>query len=612
MTGTKPTRSRYGALGTLPRFLALIWRMSPGATAGYLALRLIRAMLPIATLFIGKLIIDEVVGLARRPEHPETWQAWQDSGLLTHLALLLAAELALALASDAIGRGVSLLNQLLSDRFSDETSLQLMRHTATLDLQDLEDSEVQDRLDRARRQASGRTGLISGLFGQAQDLITLASFAAGIAAYAPWLILLIAAALIPAFLGEARFNTLEYALSFRRAADRRELDYLRQTGASTETAKEGKLFNLNAFLTERYDAVSRVIRRENRGFAIRRAAWGAGLAALGTLGYYAAYAYLAWRTVNASLTVGDLTFLVASVVRLRSLLEGVLSGLSNLAGQSLYLQDLFSFLELRPTIRSPANPRPFPALASGVVFEDVGFRYPGSPRWAVRHLTFTLHAGEILALVGENGAGKTTIVKLLTRLYDPTEGRITLDGHPLAAYDVDSLRANIGAIFQDFVRYDLTAADNIAVGRIEHRTNRPRIEPAATRGLADDVIARLAAGYDQVVGRRFRGGTDLSGGEWQKIAIARAYMRDAAILILDEPTAALDARSEYEVFQRFKALSTGRTAMLISHRFSSVRMADRILVLANGRVESSGTHDQLLAQNGRYAELFEIQAAGYR
>ena len=612
MTGTKPTRSRYGALGTLPRFLALIWRMSPGATAGYLALRLIRAMLPIATLFIGKLIIDEVVGLARRPEHPETWQAWQDSGLLTHLALLLAAELALALASDAIGRGVSLLNQLLSDRFSDETSLQLMRHTATLDLQDLEDSEVQDRLDRARRQASGRTGLISGLFGQAQDLITLASFAAGIAAYAPWLILLIAAALIPAFVGEARFNTLEYALSFRRAADRRELDYLRQTGASTETAKEGKLFNLNAFLTERYDAVSRVIRRENRGFAIRRAAWGAGLAALGTLGYYAAYAYLAWRTVNASLTVGDLTFLVASVVRLRSLLEGVLSGLSNLAGQSLYLQDLFSFLELRPTIRSPANPRPFPALASGVVFEDVGFRYPGSPRWAVRHLTFTLHAGEILALVGENGAGKTTIVKLLTRLYDPTEGRITLDGHPLAAYDVDSLRANIGAIFQDFVRYDLTAADNIAVGRIEHRTNRPRIEQAATSGLADDVIARLAAGYDQVVGRRFRGGTDLSGGEWQKIAIARAYMRDAAILILDEPTAALDARSEYEVFQRFKALSTGRTAMLISHRFSSVRMADRILVLANGRVESSGTHDQLLAQNGRYAELFEIQAAGYR
>ena len=613
MNGTKPTRSRYGALGTLPRFLALIWRMSPGATAAYLALRLIRAMLPIATLFIGKLIIDEVVGLARRPAHPETWQAWQDSGLLTHLALLLAAELALALASDAIGRGVSLLNQLLSDRFSDETSLQLMRHTATLDLQDLEDSEVQDRLDRARRQASGRTGLISGLFGQAQDLITLASFAAGIAAYAPWLILLIAAALIPAFLGEARFNTLEYALSFRRAAERRELDYLRQTGASTETAKEGKLFNLNAFLTSRYDAVSRVIRRENRGFAIRRATWGAALAALGTLGYYAAYAWLAWRTVTASLTVGDLTFLVASVVRLRGLLEGVLSGISNLAGQSLYLQDLFSFLELRPTIRSPANPLPFPpALASGVVFEDVGFRYPGSPRWAVRNLSFTLHAGEILALVGENGAGKTTIVKLLTRLYDPTEGRITLDGHPLAAYDVDSLRAGIGAIFQDFVRYDLTAADNIAVGRIEARANRPRIEQAATSGLADDVIARLAAGYDQVVGRRFRGGTDLSGGEWQKIAIARAYMRDAAILILDEPTAALDARSEYEVFQRFKALSTSRTAMLISHRFSSVRMADRILVLAEGRVESSGTHAELLAARGRYAELFELQAAGYR
>ncbi|MGI4953978.1 MAG: ABC transporter ATP-binding protein [Janthinobacterium lividum] len=608
-----PTRSRYRALATLPRFLALIWRMAPGITAAYAALRLARAMLPIATLFVGKLIIDEVVALSRLSAHPITAQAWLDSHLLTRLALLLAAELLLALAADAIGRGVSLLNQLLSDRFSDETSLQLMRHTATLDLQDLEDSEIQDRLDRARRQASGRTGLISGLFGQAQDLLTLASFAAGIAAYAPWLILLIAAALIPAFLGEARFNAMEYGLSFRRAADRRELDYLRQTGASTETAKEGKLFNLNAFLTDRYDAVSRVIRRENRGFAQRRAAWGAALAALGTIGYYAAYAWLAWRAVNATLTIGDLTFLVASVVRLRGLLEGVLAGLSSLAGQSLYLQDLFSFLELRPAIRSPANPVPFPArLHHGITFQDVGFRYPGSPRWAVRHLSFTLAAGEVLALVGENGAGKTTIVKLLTRLYDPTEGRITLDGHDLAAYDVDSLRANIGAIFQDFVRYDLTAADNIAVGRIEARADRPRIERAAAQGLADDVIARLGAGYDQVVGRRFRGGVDLSGGEWQKMAIARAYMRDAAVLILDEPTAALDARSEYEVFQRFKALSTGRTAMLISHRFSSVRMADRILVLADGRVESSGTHDQLLALNGRYAELFEIQAAGYR
>ena len=606
-------RDRFGAMGTLPRFIALMARTSPGALSAYAGLRLLRALLPVATLFVGKLIIDEVVALTRLPAHPADWHAWLASGLLAHLGTLLAAELGLALAADALGRGVSLLNQLLSDRFSDETSLQLMRHTAALDLQDLEDSEVQDRLDRARRQASGRTGLVSSLFGQAQDLVTLATFAVGIAAYAPWLIPLIAVALVPAFLGEARFNAEDYALSVRRTADRRELDYLRQTGASTETAKEAKLFNLNGFLTDRYDTVSRAIRKENRGFALRRAAWGAVLAAAGTLGYYAAYAVLAWRTANGTLSIGDLTFLVASVVRLRGLLEGVLAGLSNLAAQSLYLRDLFSFLAIAPSIRSPAVPAPFPArLSHGIEFQDVGFRYPGGTRWAVRHLRFTLRANEVLALVGENGAGKTTIVKLLTRLYDPTEGRILLDGRDLRDYDLDALRGGIGAIFQDFVRYDLSAADNIAVGRIAERADRPRIERAAASGLADEVIARLSTGYDQVLGRRFRGGVDLSGGEWQKIAIARAYMRDAAVLVLDEPTAALDARAEYEVFERFKALGAGRTALLISHRFSSVRMADRILVLAGGQVESSGTHAELLAENGRYAELFDLQAAGYR
>jgi len=284
-----------------------------------------------------------------------------------------------------------------------------------------------------------------------------------------------------------------------------------------------------------------------------------------------------------------------------------------LASQALYLQDLFSFLDVKAAIISPSNPLPFPALMqSGILFEDVGFRYPDAERWAVRHLSFSLPAGGVLALVGENGAGKTTLVKLLTRLYDPDEGRILLDGHDLRAYDLDAVRAGIGVIFQDFVRYDLTAADNIAVGRIELRGDRPKIEGAAARGRADEVIGRLPRGYDQMVGRRFRGGVELSGGEWQKVAIARAYMRDATILILDEPTAALDARAEFEVFQRFKALSAGRTAVLISHRFSSVRMADRIIVVADGRVEASGTHAELLAAGGRYAELFELQAAGYR
>ncbi len=616
MSGTAPPRSvrdRLGALRNLPPFLVLIWRTSPGVAGAMIGLRLVRALLPIATLFVGKLIVDEVVLLGRMPDPPAGAPAWLASGLLTRLGLLLGAELLLALAADALGRAVSLLSQLLADQFSTDTSLLLMRQTAALDLAELEDSETQDRLERARRQASGRTGLIGTVFGQVQDLVTLLSFVVGIAAYAPWLILLLAAGLVPAFLGEAHFNALEYTLSFKRTAERRELDYLRQVGASTETAKEGKLFGLHGFLMDRYRTLSEVMRRENQAFAVRRAGWGAGLAALGTVAYYAAYAYLAWRVVAGGLSIGDLTFLVASFLRLRALLEGVLGGLSTLAGQALYLQDLFSFMRMTPSIVSPPGARPVPArLRTGIVFEDVGFRYPGTPGWAVRHLDFTLAAGEVLALVGENGAGKTTIVKLLTRLYDPHEGRILLDGHDLREYDVTALRAAVGAIFQDFVRYDLTAANNIAIGRIDARDDRPRIEAAAGRGLADQVVRRLSAGYDQLIGRRFRGGVDLSGGEWQKIAIARAYMRDAAVLVLDEPTAALDAKSEYEVFQRFKALSTGRTAMLISHRFSSVRMADRILVLADGRVEASGTHEALLAAGGRYAELFELQAAGYR
>ncbi|MDQ3056396.1 MAG: ABC transporter ATP-binding protein/permease [Pseudomonadota bacterium] len=611
--GTPSLRERVDALRNLPPFLREIWATSRGLTLASLGLRLIRALLPVITLYIGKLIIDEAVRLVGAGAGFETLtEAWR-SGQLDHLLSLLGLELALAILSDLLGRLISYADGVLSELFTNATSIRLMEHAATLDLEDFEDPDLQDKLDRARRQTMGRMNLLSQLFGQVQDSITVVAFAAGLIVYAPWLIVLLAVALIPAFVGEAHFNALGYSLNFQWTPERRQLEYVRQMGASVETAKEVKIFNLHRFLITRYRELADKFFLANRALARKRAFWGTLLATLGTFGYYIAYAYIAWRTVKGDFSIGDLTFLAGSFRRLRQLLEGLLVGFSQVAGQALYLDDLFSFYEIEPEIASKpdaiAIPRP---IARGFAFENVGFRYPEAERWALRNLDFELHAGEVLALVGENGAGKTTLVKLLARLYDPDEGRILLDGRDLRDYDLNGLRANVGVIFQDFVRYHLTAGENIGVGQIDAMYDQDRIREAAQRSMADEVIGRLPGGYDQLIGRRFKTGVDLSGGQWQKIAIARAYMRDAQVMILDEPTAALDARAEFEVFQRFRDLSDDKTAVLISHRFSSVRMADRILVLNEGRLEASGTHDELLRQGGRYAELFELQAAGYR
>lgn len=606
-------RERLGALRNLWPFFLQVWATSPALTATAVLLRLARALLPVATLYVGKLIIDEALRLVGLPQHYANIQDWLASGELKTIISLLLLELTLAIAADVFGRIVALVDSLLADRFNAEASVRLMQHAATLDLEDFEDSELQDKLDRARRLTMGRMTLLSQMFGQAQNVITVLSFAAGLWLFAPWLILLLGIALIPAFVGEAHFNALSYSLNFMWTPERRELEYIRQTGTNPETAKETKIFGLSDFLISRYRKLADGFYAANRELAVSHAIWGSILSALGTLGYYGAFAYIAWRTIVGDFTIGDLTFLAGSFRRLRNLLEDLLVGFSTVAGQALYLDDLFSFFAIKPRIASPSNPRTFPMpIKQGFRFENVGFKYPDAEYWAVRHLDFTLKAGEVLALVGENGAGKTTIVKLLARLYDPSEGRILLDGVDLKDYALDDLRKNIGVIFQDFARYHFTAAENIAVGRIDQLENRDRIADAARRSLADDVIDRLPDRYDQILGKRFKRGVELSGGEWQKIAIARAYMRDSQLLILDEPTAALDARAEFEVFTRFKELSVGRTAVLISHRFSSVRMADRILVLDQGEVEAIGTHDELLAQDGRYAELFKLQAQGYR
>lgn len=598
-------RQRLQALKNLPRFFRLVWQTSPRIMISNAALRIARSSTPVAILYVGKLIIDQVVLLSRT--HGTAPEA------IHHLWELVALEFGLAILSDILNRAISLMDSLLGDLFANFTSIRIMRHAASLDLDQFEDSNFYDKLERARQQTTGRTILLSQVMSQVQDLVTMAFLAAGLMTFNPWLIILLLIAVIPAFLGESYFNDKTYTLNRQQTMERRELDYIRYMGASDETAKEVKLFSLSNFLVDRFRTLSEKFYKDGKDLSIRRSAWGTIFAFIGSAGYYAAYVVIIWRTVNGQLSIGDLTFMAGSFRQLRSLLEGILSRFTSVSQGAIYLRDLFEFFEIQPKIHIPANPRPFPKhINQGFRFENVGFKYADSERWAIRHLTFTLHPGEKLALVGENGAGKTTLIKLLARLYDPVEGRILLDGVDLKEYDPEALRLHIGIIFQDYLRYQMSFAQNIAVGNIAQKDNRNLIEQAAVKSLADKLAQKLPNHYDQALGRRFNQGVELSGGEWQKVALARAYMREAQLLILDEPTSALDARAEYEVFQRFAELTKGKTAVLISHRFSTVRMADRILVLDKGQLLEIGSHEELLEKDGRYAELFHLQAQGYR
>ena len=605
-------RERLQALRHLPKLLRMVWDTNPAYVVGILVLRVSRSAVPLAVLWVGKLIVDEVVHAitVHQAGGPLAW---------TRLAVLLGIELAIALVGEGLSRVSALLESLLGDLFANRTSVQLMQHAASLDLEQFENAEIYDKLERARRQTVGRIGLFTMLLATLQDLITLISLAAALAVYVPWLLVLLVVAVLPSLLGETHFASLGYSLLYSWTPERRQLDYLRYIGASDISAKELKLFGLSDFLVGRYDRLSHEFYEANKSLAVRRSVVSTLLSIVGTLGYYAAYAVIIYLTVIGHesragvFTIGVLTFLAGSFRQSRDLIQRVLLSLSQVFEQSLYLEDLFSFLDIEPSIRRNPGAKQVPVpIRVGFAFEGVGFRYPGSEHWAVRGLDFALAPGERVALVGENGAGKTTLVKLLARLYDPTEGRILLDGVDLREYDIDSLRHNIGVIFQDFVRYDFALKENIAVGNIGRLGDEPAIRTAAERSLADSVAQRLQGKYDQMLGKRFDGGVDLSGGEWQKVALARAYMRDAQLLILDEPTAALDARAEYEVFLRFSELTKGRMAVLISHRFSTVRMADRIVVLKGGELVEQGTHEALVALGGLYSELFQLQAAGYR
>jgi ATP-binding cassette, subfamily B, bacterial len=595
-------QERLAALRNVPPVLRIVWQSGPAVVVFGLLFRLIGSVLPIALLWITKLIIDGIVTAVSHHQavSPRFW--W-----------LVVGEFGVAIVAGVLTRAIDFLDALLADKYTRHVSIAVMRHASELDLTAYEDPAFYDRLERARVQATDRLAMIQSIGRLIQQSVTAVTMSVSIVVYSPWLLLLLIAGVLPAFLGESHFAFLGYAKNFRQTPIKRQLDYLRVLGGSKEAAKELKLFGLSRYLTDRFASLSDVIYSQDVALARRRLAAGSALSVVGTLGYYSAYVWVIWRTLAGALSIGTLYFLATAIQQASLNIQQVFSTLAGIADQALFLTDLLAFFGMQPTIRSKPNALPAPRpIRRGFEFRNVSFRYPGTDRLVLRGLNFHLHPRERVALIGENGEGKTTIVKLLTRLYDPSEGEILLDGIDLRDYDLEDLYREIGVIFQDFMRYEMTAGQNIASGRIEDLGNLPLLEESARKSGADQVIERLPGGYDQMLGRRFEGGVDLSGGEWQKLALARAYLRDSQVLILDEPTAALDARSEYEVFRRFAELTRGKMALFISHRFSTVRMADRIVVLEDGKIAEEGTHEQLSNLGGRYAEMFELQAASYR
>jgi ATP-binding cassette subfamily B protein len=592
---------RVRALKNVPAVLHFVWESGPRVVFWNIALRVLVAFLPVGIGIVGRFIIDGVNNIRLHRPLPQ------------HFWWLVGTEMTLAMLIGILSRAVDYFDNLLADRYTHHVSVEVMSKAASLDVTAYEDPVFYDRLERARVQATDRLAMIQQMGRLIQQTVTAVAFSAVLIRYSPLLLLLLIAGIIPAFLGESHFAFLTYAKNFHQTPWRRQMDYLRQVGGSKEAAKELKLFNLSNYLTDRFTGLSQKICEENVALNRRRLFWGGLLAILGQLGYYGAYAYSIFRTIQGRYSVGDLTLITTAIMQSMANIQQAFSTASGVADQALFLTDLIAFFEMKPRVESKAGgiPAPHP-VTRGFEFRNVSFVYPGTNRRILSDFNFTLRPGERVALIGENGQGKTTLVKLITRLYDPTEGQILLDGIDLREYDLTALHSEIGVIFQDFMRYEMTARENIVVGRIEVEHSQEEIEYAADKSMAAGVVATLPGGYDQMLGRRFDGGVDLSGGEWQKLALARAYLRDAQLLILDEPTASLDARSEFEVFQRFAELTFGKMALVISHRFSTVRMADRIVVLEAGRIVEEGSHAELIALGGRYASMFEMQAASYR
>ena len=595
-------RERLVALRNVPPVLKILWESGRAVVTWGIILRILVAALPAGIGIVAAWILNGVQ------------LSFSHKGLPHYFWWVVGAEVALNVVSGLLTRGIDYSDSLLADRYTHFVSVRVMRQAAQLDLTTYEDPVFYDRLERARVQATDRLAMIQQMGRLLQQSITTIIWTSILLWYSPWLVLLLALGVLPTFLGETHFAFLGYAKNFRQTPAKRQMDYLRQTAGSRDGAKELKLFNLSDFFTGRFTVLSREIYEENVALSRRKLIAGGLLGIIATLGYYGAYAFVIWRAIAGHYqNIGVYYLLTNAIMQASSNLQQVFSTASGIADQALFLTDLLAFFDMKPTVESKVDGRKVPRpIRQGFEFVNVSFSYPGTERRVLKDFNFHLRPGERIALIGENGQGKTTVVKLITRLYDPTEGQILLDGVDLREYDLDDLHHEMGVIFQDFMRYEMTARDNIGVGRVEREHTEAEIEHAAEQSLAASVVAKLPGHYEQMLGRRFEGGVELSGGEWQRVALARAYLRDAQLLILDEPTAALDAKSELEVFERFAELTEGKMALLISHRFSTVRMADRIVVLEGGRLVEEGTHTSLMALGGRYAGMFEMQAASYR